>query len=65
MKQGSLQLDWGHVRPKYMQSADNTIEWPLKSTSININDQYTCFLKCHAQHFSMLSPPVFVFLLVA
>lgn len=44
---------------EYMQSADNTIEWPFKSTPINANDQYTCFLKCHGHfwsHMVLLAP---------
>lgn len=54
----ALQSDCACVRPGCMQRVDNMIERPLKSASINTNDQYTCFLKCHAQYSPLsLSPP--------
>lgn len=48
-------------RPAYMDRADNMIGWPLKSTSVNTNDQSTCFLKCHGQYPPLYLSPLFFF----
>lgn len=40
----------------HTERAENMIEWPLKSTSIDANDRFACFLKCHG-HCSPHPPP--------
>lgn len=55
----TLQSDCECVRPRHTKQAENMIEWPLKSTLINANDRYTCFLKCHGHCFPLsLAPPL-------
>lgn len=54
----TLQCNCECVRPRHTKRAENMIGWPLKSTLINANDRYSCFMKCHGHCFPLLPPPL-------